>query len=114
MTRRQPWFPQECVGFPSHPLAENLDEVLHESWNIFSAFTEGWQRDRKNVEPVIEVTAEFVPRRHFQQISIRGSHQPHVHLMGAPATQALELLLLKYPQQFRLQRWRDIPDLVQE
>ena len=34
--------------------------------------------------------------------------------MGPSATQTLELLLLKYPQQLRLQGWRDISDLVQE
>ena len=34
--------------------------------NIFSAFAEGRQRDWKNVQTVIKVIAEFVPRRHFQ------------------------------------------------
>ena len=90
------------MDVPFHAAAENLDEVLHKSWNIFPAFAEGRQRDRKDVEPVIEVTAEFVPRHHFPQISIRGSDQPHVHLMGAPATQPLELLFLQHTQQFRL------------
>ena len=54
------------MDMPFHPAAEHLDEVLHESWNIFPAFAEGWQRDRKYVEPVIEVTPEFVPFHHFQ------------------------------------------------
>ena len=54
------------MDVPFHSVAEHIDEVLHESWNILPAFAEGWQRDREDVEAVIEVTPEFVMRHHFQ------------------------------------------------
>ena len=66
------------MDVPSHPPAENIDEVLNQSWNIFPALAKGGQRDRKHVEPVVEVAAKFVPCHHFQQISVRRSYQPHV------------------------------------
>ena len=44
------------MDVPSHAAAENIDEVPYESWNIFPAFAEGWQGDRKDIEPIIEVT----------------------------------------------------------
>ncbi|HTZ58406.1 MAG TPA: hypothetical protein VMB49_09935, partial [Acidobacteriaceae bacterium] len=85
-------FRRNVLDMPSHAAAENLGKMLHQRWNIFPAFAEGRQHDGENIQPVIQVTAEFIPCGHFQQVSIRCAHQPHVHLMGAPATQALELL----------------------
>src|SRR6185437_1709039 len=107
-------FRRNMPNVPSHAPAENLDEVLHQSWNIFPAFAEGRQRDRKNVEPVIEVTAEFFLSHHPRQIPVCRRDQTDVYLMSPTAPQTFELLLLQDPQQFRLQRRWDVTHLVQE
>jgi len=56
------------------------------------------QRDRENVEPVIEVAAEFVARYHFLEITVRRRDQPNVYLMGPAAPQTFELLFLQDTQ----------------
>ena len=43
-----------------------------------------------------------------------GRHQAHVHVDRLGAAQALELLFLQYAEQFGLQLWRDVADLVEK
>ncbi len=102
------------VDGPSHAPAEYLDEVLHESRNIVPAFAEWWQLNGKDVEPVIQVAAEFVPRYHSFDITVCGSDETNVYLMTLAAPQTFELLFLQDAQQFGLQRKRDVTHFVKE
>ena len=97
-----------------HPTAIDLDKMGNQRRNVFAAFTQRWQQDREHIQTVVEVAAKFAPLHHLRQITVRGSHQPNVHLMSASAAQAFELLFLQNAQQFGLQRQRNIAHLVQE
>src|SRR5262249_22572881 len=54
------------------------------------------------------------PPDHVFEIPVGGGDQPHVDAMRLRAAEALELLFLEHAQQFRLQRERNIADLVEE
>src|SRR5258708_88382 len=82
--------------------------------NVFAARPQWWQQDRKHIQTGVEVAAKFAPLHHLRQIAVSCRHQPNVHLVSPSAAQALELLFLQYSQQFRLQRQRNIADLVEE
>ena len=73
-----------------------------------------WQQHGENIQSIVEVAAKLASIHHLRQITIRGSHQPNIHLVSPGATQALELLFLQYTQQFGLQRRRNIAHLVQK
>ena len=98
----------------THPATTNLDKMCHQRRNIFWACPQGWQHDRENVQPIIEVAAKFAPVHHLHQITICCRHQPDVHLISPSAAQAFELLFLQHAQQFGLQCRRYIAHLVQE
>jgi hypothetical protein len=76
--------------------------------NIFAAFAQGRQHDRKHVQAVVEVVAEEAVGDHLRQVTVRGRHQAHVNPDRPRAAQALELLLLQGTEQLRLQLRRDI------
>src|SRR5258707_801589 len=88
--------------------------MFHQGRNVFTACSQRWQRDRKHIQTVIEITAKFVPVHHVHQISVGRSYEPNVHLMSPSAAQALEFLFLQDTQQFGLQSRRNIAHLVEE
>src|SRR5258708_4750689 len=99
---------------PAHPVAKNLDKMLHQGRNVLTARPQGWQQDWKHIQTVVEVAAKFAPLHHLRQVTVRGSHEANVHLVSPSAAQALEFLFLQHAQQFGLQRRRYIAHLVQE
>src|ERR1700688_4507643 len=86
----------------------------HQGGNVFGARPQRRQQHGEDIQTIVEVVAKLSSIHHFGEIAIRGSHQPKIHLVSPGATQALELLFLQYPQQFRLQRRRNIAHLVQK
>ena len=50
----------------------------------------------------------------LSQIAVRRRNQTKVHLQRLRSTQPFELVIPQNPQQFRLQRQRNLPDLVQK
>jgi len=88
--------------------------VFHERRNVFTARPQRRQWDRKHIQPIVEVAAKFVSLYHFNQISMSRGYEANVYLMSPAAAQALEFLLLQDPQQFGLQRQRNVSHLVQE
>src|SRR5258708_743863 len=97
-----------------HPAGINLDKMFDQRRNVFPAFPQRWQWDRKHIQTVVEVATKFVALHHVNQIPVGRSYQANVHLVSPSAAQALELLLLQDTQQFRLQSPRNISHLVQE
>ena len=98
----------------SHAPGKDLHVVQDELRNVFASLSKRRQLDRKNVKTIIKITAELIVIDHFKEISVRGRDQPDVHFVSPAATQALEFLFLQNSQQFRLQRQRNIADLVQK
>ena len=71
-------------------------------------------RDRKDVETIVQVAAEASRADFLGQISIgRGDH-PHVHIDSTRTAEPFDLALLEHPQQLRLELERQFPDLVEQ
>src|SRR5262249_13574968 len=83
-------------------LGELLNEVAGEQWNILAPLAQRRQRHRKDVQPVIEISAELPFLNHASQVLVGGGNDPHIDLKGMAAAQPLELLLLKGTQEFGL------------
>src|SRR5580700_3202865 len=71
-----------------------------------AALAPWWQHDRKYIQTVVQVTAEFVSCDHLGKIAMGRRHQTDVDAVRAAASQTLKLLLLQDAQQLRLQSLR--------
>ena len=88
--------------------------MAHEPRDIVPPLAKRRQYDREHVETVIEVAAETTVADHHRKVSMRRDDQSYVDADRTRGTEALELLLLQYAQQLRLQLGRQIADLVEE
>src|ERR1700686_2459073 len=96
----------------THSAGIKLHKMRNQRRNVFAALPQGWQRDRKHIQPVVEVAAKFVALHHLRQIPVCRSYEANVHSMGSSASQAFELLFLQNTQQLGLQARRDISYLI--
>src|SRR5262249_39779766 len=90
------------------------DEMRNQRRYVLAAFSQSWQQDRKHVETVVQVTAEFVARNHLIQISVRRRHHANINAMCPAAAETLKFLFLKNAQQLRLQCQRQISNFIEE
>src|SRR5260370_13239061 len=81
---------------------------------VLAPFAQRRQMQRKHVQAVEQITAEFFFFDGTNQIAIGGGDQPHVHPDRLRASQALELLILQNAQQLGLQLQRDVSYLVEQ
>src|SRR5579883_1573643 len=93
---------------------EGLHEIAHQERNVFAAFTERGNQDRKNVKTVIEIAAEFAVSDELSEVGIGGRDDAHIDALGAITAKALELLFLQDAQQLRLEFERKVADLVEK
>ena len=70
--------------------------------------------DRKHRQPEVEVLAELARRDRGLQVAVRRRDDAHVDVQRHRAADALEPLLLERAQDLRLQRQRQLADLVEE
>ena len=78
------------------------------------AFAQRRQFDRENVKPIKQIFPEFSLANNLCKIAVSRGNDPNIDMNGPGASQALKLLLLQHPQQFRLQFERNVSDLVQK
>src|SRR6187399_3001398 len=78
------------------------DKMRDQQCYILAPFSQGWQRDRKNIKPVKEIASEPSIRDLLFQVTIGSSNDPHIHMNKGPAADAFDLFLLQYPQQLGL------------
>jgi hypothetical protein len=97
-----------------HPPGEYLGEMKNQLAYVLPALSQGRNHDRKNVQPIVEITAEFITRNHLGQIAMSGGNQTHVDVMRAAAAKAFELLFLQNAQEFRLYGQRQVPNFVKK
>ena len=77
-----------------HFLRELLDEIADEQRNVFFAVPQRRNTDRKDIQPLVQVTAKFLVRNHFLEIAIRCRHQADIHL---PCMRAAETFKFHAP-----------------
>src|SRR6202043_3841955 len=113
-TERRHCFRRDLFDLPTYPTAEDLGKMRYEDRNVFAARPQWWKQDGKHIQTIAEVAAKLAALRHLRQVTICCRHQPDVHLVSPSAAQTLELLFLEHSQQFRLQRQRNIANLIEE
>jgi signal transduction histidine kinase len=79
----------------AHAARKILYEMGNQGGDIFATFPEWRHHDGKNVQTVVEVTAEFVATQHFVQIAICCCNQSNADAVRPAASQALEFLFLQ-------------------
>src|SRR5262245_8042235 len=89
-------------------------KMLRERDDVRPALAKRRNLDRKDAEPVEQVLAKPALRRLGFEIAIGGRDHTHIDLACSIVTDALELALLKHPQELRLQLERDLSDFVQK
>ena len=82
--------------------------------NVFDAFAQRRNRDRKDVQAIVEIASEQSFFDHVLEIAVGRGDNPHVHPLRAGAAKPLELALLQDSQQLRLHLRRNVADLVEE
>src|SRR5437667_10850290 len=88
--------------------------MIYQQWNVFRAFPQGWNVNRKNIQAVKQIFANFLLLNHLPQIAIGGCDQACIGSQGARASQAFELPFLEHAQQLGLKLERDVADLIQK
>ena len=101
------------IGFPD-ARAYCVEEVLGQQRNVVEALPERRERDGHDVQPIVEVLPVAALLHPLPEIAVRGRDDPHAHGDPVVAADAPDGLLLERPQELRLQRRRQLADLVQE
>jgi hypothetical protein len=91
------------VDLSPNSLRSTLDERFDQRWNIFTALPQWRYPQRKHAETIIEVGSKLSCLDHTPKVTMRGGDKPNVSADCAAATQPLEFLLLKHPEEFRLE-----------
>src|SRR5438093_4351936 len=88
--------------------------MIYQQWDIFRAFPQGWNVNRKNIQAVKQVFAKFPLLNHLSEVAIGGRDQAGSGVNSPRASQPLEFSRLEHTQQLGLQLDGNIPDLVEE
>ena len=86
--------------------------MIYQQWNVFRTFPQGWNVNRKNIQPVKQVFAKFLLLNHLSEFAIGGCDQACIGSQRARASQAFELPFLEHAQQLGLKLERDVADLI--
>ena len=88
--------------------------MLRQRQDVVHAITQRGQMDVHRVQAVVEVLPERPVRQVLFQLLVGRRHDPHVDLLAARRPERADLALLQHAQQLRLQRRRQLGDLVEE
>src|ERR1700720_4019027 len=85
-----------------HGGGELFDEVAHKFRNIGFSLAERWQRNRENIQAIVQILSEFTVTDHLPQISIGRRDHTNIDARGTSAAYGLELALLEHAEQLGL------------
>src|SRR5579859_920842 len=86
----------------------------HQQRNIFLAFAQWRNSNRKNVQAIKQIGTKPVFFHHLCKVAVSGSYQAGVCADGATAAQTLEFPLLQDAQELGLQFKRDFTDFIKK
>ncbi len=78
------------------------DEVAHQRWDVLAVVAQRGQRDRDDVQPVVQVLPEAPLAHLLLQVLVGGADHAHVDPDRRLAPHPLELLFLQHTQQLEL------------
>src|SRR5262249_17784959 len=91
-----------------------LDEMGDEGRNVLGAIAQRQDRERKDVETVIEVLAELTGFDEIVELTVRRGDDADIELDRRAPADALELAFLEDAQELHLRAGRSFADLVEK
>ena len=91
-----------------------LMKIPHETRNILGSIAQGWQRNRKDAEAIIQVRAKMTVLDGGLEIVVGRGDDTHVDSSWLRGSHALELAFLQHPQQLGLHVCRQIADFIEK
>src|SRR5262245_20633092 len=88
--------------------------MAYEPGNISGTLAQRGKFDWKDIQAVIQVASELLPRDHFLEVLMRCGDEADICFNRTRGTESLELALLQGAEQFRLEFRRNVADLVQK
>src|SRR6478672_47441 len=107
LREQQKWRLVELFAIP-------IDEMPRQNLDIALPLAQRWNVDRKHRQSEIEILSKLPRRDRCLQIAIGCGDDAHVHVERDVAADALEAPLLDRTQNLRLQRERQLSDLVEK
>src|SRR5262245_27431804 len=107
-------FRGDLAHLPAKIPADPPQVELGQQLQVVAALAQGGQVDGEHAQPIVQVQPELALVRPGLQVAVGGGDQAHVGADRLAATDALERLLLQYPQDLRLGRQRHVADLVKK
>src|SRR5215207_9923320 len=104
----------QATNFLSHLVGDAYREAVGEERYVARPVAERRQRDREDAEPEEQILAEVTLRRVRREVAIGRRDDAYVDLDRARTAHSLELLLLKNPQELRLEVQPHLADLVEQ
>src|SRR6266702_3920535 len=87
---------RDCVERTIHLARKSPGKEPHQAWNVFRALAQWWDRNRKYIEPVIEIAAILTFGDHRFQVTVCGCDEANVDVNRSAATDPLEFALLQH------------------
>lgn len=88
---------------------------MRRQWtDVFGAMPKGRNLNRKCAHAIVEIAAKTAGRDIFKKGSVGGDNDSNVNQAGMVVSDPFEGHLLKRTQEFTLQLWRDLSNLVEE
>ncbi len=82
--------------------------------NTLSSLSQGWYMDVEDAQSVVEIFPKLPLPYHLFEVSVRCGDHPYVYLNGCVAPQSLKSFLLEETEDFRLQPWAHLADLIEK
>ena len=93
---------------------QGLGEVTGQRHDIFGALSQCRQRNREDIEAVIQVFAKLFIGHRIEQVLVGGGNHPHVHLALARVAHRFDHPLLQRSQNLGLQRQRHVAHFIEK
>src|SRR5712675_3336530 len=97
-----------------HGGGELFDEVPYKLRNIRFSFAERWQRNRENIQAIVQILSEFTVTNHLPQVLIGRRDDTNIDARGKGAANSLELALLEDTEQLGLKLHWHVSDFIQK
>ena len=102
--------PNAAPAFLFGPLQKNQENRL----DIFEPFTQRWNAQLVDIQPIVEIEAETTGLDVGEQIFIRGGEDADVDLVAACVSQGIDSMVFQHTQELGLSRRTHFPDLVEK
>src|SRR5260370_12751813 len=90
-----------------------FDEVAHKVRNISFPFPERRQRDRKDIQPIVQILPELTVTDHLPKVSIARRDDANVDPRGTDTAYSLELAFLEDAKKLGLKLQRHVSNFVE-